>query len=195
MGCAEGKPTRPNSGLAPNFSPTFRTAIVPAASCYRLSRWAFPSPTDDPSNVESLRSGARSLPSDPEVCPSSGAPKSSASSPTRPPSHDSSVPSCSNRMMSGLSSALVTSHWKASRPRAMIPLSACLSRQTDRSGPNRMSSLPTSSYTTLRGTTGSCNEGDPPRSGSCGPYKIGNRLCVASRFWSLHPAPDRLAAL
>ena len=34
----------------------------------------------------------------------------------------------------------------------MIPSSACPSRQTDRSGPNRTSSLPTTSYTTPWGT-------------------------------------------
>jgi putative transposase len=36
--------------------------------------------------------------------------------PTKPPSHDSWAPSCSNRTMSGLSSAPATSRWKASRP-------------------------------------------------------------------------------
>ncbi len=45
-----------------------------------------------------------------------------------------------------------TSRWKASLPSAMIPSSACQSRQTDRSGPNRTSSLPTTCYTTPRGT-------------------------------------------
>ena len=71
---------------------------------------------------------------------SSDAPRSSASSPTKPPSSASSAPSCSNRTMSGLFSAPATSRWKASRPSAMIPSSACPSRQPDRSGPTRRSS-------------------------------------------------------
>src|SRR6185503_16461205 len=80
---------------------------------------------------------------------SSAALRSSASSPTRLPLPDSSAPSCSNRMMNGPSSALVTSHWKASPPSAMILSSACPSRQTDRSGSTRRSSsAPTISYTT-----------------------------------------------
>jgi hypothetical protein len=47
---------------------------------------------------------------------SSAAPRSSASSPTKRPSPVSSAPSCSNRTMKGLFSALATSPWKASLP-------------------------------------------------------------------------------
>lgn len=66
---------------------------------------------------------------------SSAGPRSSASSPTRPPSPGSLAPSCSNRTMNGPSSAPATSSWKASLRSGMIPSSACPPWQTDQPGP------------------------------------------------------------
>ena len=105
--------------------------------------------------------------------------------PTRPPSPESSVPSCSNRTMSGPSTVLVTSRWKASHPWATIPSSACPSRQADRRlGSNRTSSVSTTSYTHAKGR-------DPVRPPKTMPLRGVDLVFLSRAVSANHSAPAR----